>query len=263
MERRAVGNQVLDPELGADLIGAAERGEIVPAFQPQFDVLDHAVRAVELLARWQHPHRGPIPPLSFIPLAEETGAIDEIGLFMLERAGRYSREWDRAGYGVTVSVNVSALQLEDPAFTASVRRTVEQVDFDPERVTLELTESQPLHDVTAAARNLQELRDLGFGASIDDYGLGHSDITRLLELPVSELKLDRAVVLEAEHHGPQVVAKVVALAKERGLSVVAEGIETESQLQLAEALECDRVQGYLLSKPVSEPEMLALLDAGH
>lgn len=251
---------VSDPQLALELRGAPARGEIVPAFQPQFDLVNHAIHTVELLARWDHPQRGAIPPSTFIPIAEEHGSINELGMFMLERACGYSVHWHLAGHDVGVSVNVSALQLENPMFSVDVRHRVQEIGLDPSTVTLELTESRPLHDMDAAARQLQELRDLGFGASIDDYGQGYSDLSRLLELPVSELKLDRTVILEAEHHGPQVVARVVAMAKQKGLRVVAEGIETPAQLELAESLDCDLAQGYLLSKPVSEADITALLE---
>jgi len=257
-----MADQISGPELNGELIGASSRGEIVVVFQPQFDLADRSIRAVELLARWQHPRLGVLAPGDFIPLAEASGAIDGLGLFMLDRACRCSAAWNLAGHGIEVAVNVSPLQLESPEFFSRLRSNLELPGFEPTLVTLELTESHPLTDAHTTALRLQELRTMGFGVSIDDFGQGYSDMARLLELPVNELKLDRSIILDAELGGRQPMAELVATAKAKGLRVVAEGIETAAQLRLAGALGCDRAQGFLLSMPVSEEEITELLKRG-
>jgi EAL domain-containing protein (putative c-di-GMP-specific phosphodiesterase class I) len=254
---------VWDPELSAQMRGASHRGEIVPFFQPQVDVADGTVVAVELLARWEHPSRGFLSPKDFISLAEETGLIHEIGMFMLEEACRCATEWQGSGLSLGVAVNVSVQQLETSEFYDRLLGLLHELAFDPRLLTLEITESQPIQDFALVTHRLTELRRLGFDLSIDDFGSGYSTMQQLLDLPVSEVKIDRSLILDAYRHGPGVLASVMEVARERGLRVVAEGIETDPELRLAEDLGCDRVQGYLLSRPVPEAEMQRLLQRGH
>jgi len=254
---------VWDSELSAQMHGAAARGEIVPFFQPQVDVADGTVVAVELLARWEHPSRGILAPRDFISLAEGTGLIHEIGTFMLEEACRCAAAWQSEGLRLGVAVNVSAIQLSTREFYDRLLELLDELAFDPQLVTIEVTETQPIHDFALVAELLSDLRELGFALSIDDFGTGYSTMAQLLGLPVNEVKIDRSLMLDAHQHGTDVLASVMAVARQKGLRVVAEGIETDPELRLAEELGCERVQGYLLSRPVREAEILRLLEQGH
>lgn len=237
-----------------DLIGAVERNEIEAYFQPQIDVATGKITAVEALARWRHPTQGLIPPAEFIPVAERTGLIHEIGAFMLEEGCRHAARWRRDGHAVHVSVNVSALQLATPDVFDRLYALLGAYELPAGTLTIEITESEVIADITGVARRLERLRAIGLGVSLDDFGTGHSSLAQLRDLPITELKIDKSLIQEQSTNGA-LIAVAVALLQERGVRVVAEGVETEEQLELVRRIHCDRAQGYMFGKPLPVEEI--------
>jgi len=247
--------------VATELEGAVARGEITPAFQPQIDIPTRRIVAVEALARWTHPILGAVAPIDFIPVAEQLGLIDEIGNYMLDESCRCSSEWIAAGLSVEVAVNVSPAQLADVHFLDRIQSNLEQHQLSANRLTIEITESLPVADVPNVLVRLAELRDLGVGISVDDFGTGHASVQRLSSLPVSELKLDQSLVQDLSEP-PLFLTEAIAVARLDGLRVVAEGVETEEQFERARWLGCDRAQGYLFGRPATEADItLALVSA--
>lgn len=242
-----------------DLRGAVERGEIVAHYQPQIDVATGEIVAVESLSRWLHPELGMQSPLVFIPLAEEFGLIDDIGGFMLDDACRLATHLAARGVSIDVSVNVSAIQLARTSFFERIEALLDGCEFAPEGLTLEITESRLIANRPQVSERLSLLREHGVGVSIDDFGVGHSSVEQVLALPATELKIDRTIVQDDGATNGALLATIVHLAKDRGLRTVAEGIETEGQLERVRALGCDRAQGYLIGHPMPGDELDALL----
>jgi diguanylate cyclase (GGDEF)-like protein len=246
--------------LDTDLHGAVVRGEIVTNYQPQTDIETGRIVAVEALARWHHPTRGLVSPDRFIALAEENGTIGEIGEHVLLSACRDMVAWREAGHDIEVSVNASVVQLDSPGFAESVATMLETYGLPPEVVTIEVTESKVVTDMSTAQSELRAVGDLGVGIAIDDFGTGFSSLTQISNLPVTELKIDRSFVDQMLDGGEKIVAAVIGLGRGLGLRVVAEGVETQEQLDALTRLQCDRAQGYLISQPVPAEELLAVLD---
>jgi diguanylate cyclase (GGDEF)-like protein/PAS domain S-box-containing protein len=231
-----------------------ERGEIVPYFQPIVDLPSGHVLGYEVLARWLHPDRGLLPPGEFLPLAEETGLLVELGARMLRDSLAQLATWRAAGHSFArgfVSVNVGTRQLVDPTFYDLVAEVLAETGIDADSVWLEITETALLADVKAATVALRDLRNLGLHLSVDDFGTGYSSLTYLKRFPVEAIKVDRAFVsgLGIESEDTTIVDAVVRLGQALGLSVVAEGIETPLQLARLRDLGCDRGQGYLFGRP--------------
>jgi len=243
----------------SDLHGAVERGEIVPFFQPQIDLETRKTVAVEVLCRWFHPEHGLVPPAEFIPVAEANGAILEIGKFMLDEACRAAAEWHRDGMPLEVSVNVSPIQLAAPEFFDVLLDNLEQLGLPPQTLTIEITESLPISDLPIVVDRLASLRDMGLGVSIDDFGTGYSSIAQLQSLPATELKIDRSLVQDESDATQELMTAVVGVVRGRGIRIVAEGVETEAQLERVKQLGCHRAQGFLFSKPIAHDELQPLL----
>jgi EAL domain-containing protein (putative c-di-GMP-specific phosphodiesterase class I) len=224
-----VNTTQIDPQdrLVADLAGAVSRHEIVAYYQPQIDIESGNVVAVESLSRWMHPQLGMQSPLIFIPLAEEFGLIDELGDFMVSEACRLAVDFCEREMNIEVAVNVSALQLASPAFFTHLEQLISDLQLAPGSITLEITESRLIANRPQVAKRLGHLRDLGVGVSIDDFGVGYSQVEQVLALPASD----------------------------RGLRTVAEGVETEEQLQRVRDLNCDRAQGYLIGMPMPKAQL--------
>jgi diguanylate cyclase (GGDEF)-like protein len=249
--------------LETDLHGAAGRGELRVHFQPQFDLTTNKIVAAEALVRWQHPELGLLPPGEFIPLAEDSYLIAEVGAHVLAEACRTGASWRAAGHWIDIAVNLSAVQLGSTGFTAFVREVLERTRFPAAALTLEVTESQAMSESSVNDRNLHELRSLGVGISVDDFGTGYSSLAQLHRLPVTEVKIDRSFTTRLGDDGSSAfVAGIVGLGQGLGLCVVAEGVETADQLDALRAMGCERVQGYLLGEPVEAPALEELLRAG-
>lgn len=264
--RRGVNTKVStetddEDRLVRDLRGAVGRGEIIPHYQPQLDIATGRVVAVESLSRWLHPVLGMQSPLLFIPLAEEFGLIDEIGAYMVREALCCAMELQRLEFEVDVSVNVSAIQFARQDFFDDLDEALDRLDLRPGAITLEITESRLIANRLKVAARLRRLRDRGVGISIDDFGVGHSSVEQVLALPANELKIDRTVVQDETATQGVLLATIIRLVKERGLRTVAEGVETEAQLERVRELGCDRAQGYLIGWPMPQDEMIESLAA--
>lgn len=239
-------------ELERDMLGALAAGEYELHYQPQVCTKDGHVCGVEALIRWRHPERGLIPPMEFIPIAEETGVIEAIGNWVLEEACRQLARWRAQGFGnLRMAVNLSAHQLRSPTLLAQVRAAMDANGIGPDELELEVTESAAMEDPERAIGQLKALRDMGVGLAIDDFGTGYSSLAYLKLLPIDTLKLDRAFVrdIETDENDAAISAATLALARNLGLKVVAEGVETEAQRAFLTRHDCDLLQGYLFGKP--------------
>ena len=231
-----------------------ERGEIVPYFQPIVDLDSGRVLGYEVLARWLHPDRGLLPPNDFLPLAEETGLLIDLGAKILRDSLAQLAQWRASGHpfaNCAISVNVGTRQLVDPNFYDTVTAALAETGIDADSLWLEITETSLLADVKAATVALRELRSLGLHLSVDDFGTGYSSLTYLKRFPVEAIKIDRTFVsgLGIEQEDSTIVEAVIRLGQALGLTVVAEGIESPLQLSRLRELGCDRGQGYLFGRP--------------
>jgi len=243
---------------------ALERHELELHYQPQIAVDGRAIVSAEALLRWRHPERGLVPPCEFIPLAEESGLIVEIGEWVLHEACRQLQAWRRAGLPVVpVAVNLSAHQF-DERILGTVRRVLDDCGLEPGLLELELTESASMADADKSVALLARLKGMGIRIAIDDFGTGYSNLNYLKRFPVDRLKLDRSFVndLETDPDDLAIARAVIAMAHGLRLSVVAEGVETAGQLALLAGLGCDMVQGWLFSRAVPAAEFAQLLAAG-
>jgi diguanylate cyclase (GGDEF)-like protein/PAS domain S-box-containing protein len=251
-------------QLEEDLRTALDSDALFVAYQPLIDLATGRVKATEALLRWNHEDFGPVSPVEFIRIAEETGLIVRLGARVLELACVQTAAW-RAEYldlaTLQVAVNLSARQLSDPGLQATVQDVLLRSGLPADALWLEITESMLMDDPDGAIRVLQGLRELGVHLSIDDFGTGYSSLSYLRRFPVEELKIDRSfvVAMASDADDAAIVASVTALAHTLGLTVVAEGIETQAQLDSVRALGIDIAQGYLFSRPAVADDVLAAL----
>ncbi len=255
-ERRALEN---------DLRGAAERGELVLHYQPLVDLDTGHVVGAEALVRWQHPVRGMIPPIEFIPVAEQTGLVVSIGRWVLEEACREAARWQSAAGGrrPSVSVNLAALQIHHASIVAEVRDALAAAGLPAGALTLEITETAMLADTDAAVARLTELKTLGVTLAVDDFGTGYSSLSYLQRFPVDVLKIDKSFVdgVATDGHDPVLTRAIVALGAALGLRVVAEGVERAAQADVLRALGCGYGQGYHFARPLPAAAFAELLAA--
>ena len=247
--------------LEQDLRVALARRQFSVVYQPIFALPDPTIVFVESLARWVHPERGSVAPAVFIPIAESTGVVRDIGRFVLEQACFRASTWSgQDGHGPpVVSVNVSVSQLGDDELIADVTRALERSGLPPQRLALEITESMALDDPEATVAYLQRLRSLGVQLWIDDFGAGYSSLGHLHRLPVSVVKIDRVFSEQLGGPGETVVTSVVQLGRAMDFAVVAEGVESDEQLVALARLGVDAVQGYGMARPMSADELAARL----
>jgi predicted signal transduction protein with EAL and GGDEF domain len=240
--------------LESDLRRALDRDELVVFYQPIVSLKDEKISGFEALVRWQHPQRGLIPPADFIPIAEDTGLIIDIGQKVLREACRQMREWQCEGLvdtSVTMSVNLSNKQFTSLKLEQQVARILEQTDLDPNCLNLEVTETVVTENAESACVTLRQLRALGIHLSIDDFGTGYSSLSYLHRFPVNTLKIDRSFIsnMAAGNENSAIVRTIIALADNLGMAVVAEGIETEAQREELSASGCEFAQGFLFARP--------------
>ena len=263
MHERAVARLQIESALRR----AVERDELRAYYQPVVSLETGRLAGFEALIRWEHPERGIVAPAEFIPVAEETGLIHKIGRWILREACDQMARWIResgASDELSMSVNLSGRQLTEPDLVAMTVRILEETGLAPSRLRLEITESAVIQDPETAIERLSELRALGVGIGIDDFGTGYSSLSYLHRLPLTVLKIDRTFVwaMGPNARETKICHTIVTLAKDLGLTVVAEGIETEEQRQRLQNLHCEYGQGYLFAKPLPAQQATELVRSG-
>ena len=249
-------------QLSAALNKVLDRRELRLTFQPRLSLASRRITGVEALLRWTSEEYGEVPPAQFIPLAEESGMILEIGEWVLFEACRTLRRWRDAGHAsLTMAVNVSVLQLLRGDFTETVRRALADTGVPPTALELELTESVLMANAEQSAAKLQALREMGVSLAIDDFGTGYSSLAYLKRLPITTLKIDKTFItdLNRDPDDTAITTTVITMAHSLGLTVVAEGVETETQLRFLDHFRCDEIQGYWLSRPVDPDACLRFI----
>ncbi|WP_245856156.1 putative bifunctional diguanylate cyclase/phosphodiesterase [Paenibacillus rigui] len=239
--------------LAQELRGALDRGELMLHYQPQFSTESRHIRGFEALLRWHHPKLGFIPPDAFIPIAEQTGLIVPIGEWVLREACTTNRLLQEAGVEPFVMcVNISAVQLQAPFFAEHVLSILKETGHSPEQLELEITESKLIDSWETALHALNLLHTQRVRIALDDFGTGYSSLSYLRRLPIHLVKIDRSFVEDMLHSSKEkaLVESIILLARSVGIDVLAEGIETEAQLECLRRMCCDCVQGYLLGKPM-------------
>jgi EAL domain-containing protein (putative c-di-GMP-specific phosphodiesterase class I) len=239
-------------EIENQLHCASERGELQLYYQPQFQLPSRQLGGMEALLRWNHPKWGLVLPGRFIPVAEESGLIIPISLWVLQEACRQHQVWRRAGYPpVKIAVNISATQFMRSNLAEKVAQVLAAHEMEPCYLELELTEGVLMRDAQDTARQIAELRALGVRISIDDFGTGYSSLSYLQRLPIDDLKIDRCFLQDIDRNASMqpLVQAIVGLAHGLNLTATAEGVETEDELAVLQALGCDQVQGFLLGRP--------------
>jgi diguanylate cyclase (GGDEF)-like protein len=255
-------NKTMSIELA--MFEALQKGEFMLHYQPICNPHTHAVQAVESLMRWQRPS-GPVSPAEFIPLAEENGLINLLGGWALRTASMQLARWDEIGLHLSyIAINVSPIQFHHPSFTATVKKALEDSGVDPYRIVLEITEGALMKDPTRANALLAELKGLGVRLAVDDFGTGYSSLAYLKSFPLSTLKIDQSFVRDMvnSQNDRAIVTAVLSLALEMGLSVVAEGVETQEQCQFLRDKGCTYVQGWLISKALPPQELEQRVQSG-
>ncbi len=250
-------------KLENDLRHAIERNQLDLHYQPKIDLVSGKVNSVEALLRWRHPEIGMIPPDEFIPVAEETGLITSLGYWVLETACRQIRQWQDAGYDqLSVAVNLSAIQFRQNDLLERIHSTLEETGICAHQLELEITESTIMDDIDTAAFTMRSLHSSGIRIAIDDFGTGYSSLSHLKRFPINTVKVDRSFIrdITTDPDDAVIVGAIITMAHSMGLRVIAEGVETQQQLDFLRTLQCDEVQGFLFSPPVPQQEACALLD---
>jgi diguanylate cyclase (GGDEF)-like protein len=237
----------------SDLWAAVREDQIAPHFQPLVGLQDGRVRGYEILARWTHATRGPIPPDQFIPAAEASGAICDLTFNLLRKACKETAELDGA---LHLSLNVSPVQLEEPEFAQKLLKVLAEAGFDPSRLEIELTEAALVTDLAAAREVVEALQKKGVRVALDNFGTGHASLTQLRQLPFDMLKIDRSFIraMSADKEAAIMVRTIISMAKSLSLTVVAEGVETAEQARTLAGLGCDMAQGYYFGRAAAVAE---------
>jgi predicted signal transduction protein with EAL and GGDEF domain len=249
-------------ELHSALRSALELGQLHIVYQPVVDLASGEVASAEALIRWTHPTLGSVSPADFVPVAERHGLIADIGDWVLRTAGLEALDWNElSGRPVPVAVNVSPRQLTDPHFADRVTEILGAIRLSPPLLTLEITETALVHDDAVTRRNLDALAALGVRIALDDFGTGYSSLSHLRHLPISTIKIDRTFVdgLGIDRDDTAIVTGVIGMARGLTLETVAEGVETDAQVQALARLDCDYGQGYRYARPLPAADFVAML----
>lgn len=248
--------------LESNLRGALERSEFVVHYQPQVTIPDFHLVGMEALVRWRHPSLGMLYPSEFVPLAEDSGLILQLGEWVMRNACLQSKSWQDAGLTpMRLSVNFSARQFQQASFLTSVAEILKETNLDPRWLELEITESSIMKEPDQAIEKLHELKLMGIRVAIDDFGTGYSSLNYLKRFPIDTLKIDKTFVADVckDPHDTAIVRAIITLGHALDLTVIAEGVETQEQLKYLSSLGCDVVQGFLFSKSLSAPAFEELL----
>lgn len=247
-------------DLERSLRKALDQDEFFLVYQPQLDLRSGRIVGVESLLRWQHPTRGPVSPVQFIPVLEEMGLITAVGQWVLKQACWQAAQWSEQGLALRMGVNLSPRQFLDPNLFDSVQGAVQAAGAHPELIELEITESLAMQDLDHSIRLLERFRAEGYKIAIDDFGIGHSSLEYLLRFPLDVIKIDRAFIthITATRADRAIVRAVTSIGQTLGLQVIAEGVETQRQSDFVEALGVSEIQGYLIGKPMPPDELFAL-----
>ena len=248
-----------------DLRKAIEQNQLELYFQPKINPMTGVIVGAEVLLRWKHPHRGMISPVVFIPVAEESGFIIELGVWVLNRACEINRDWQNRGMpSVPLAINLSAANFRHPDLLPGIRKTLADLQLHPDFLVIELTEGVLMNDVEESIATLQALKDMGIYLSVDDFGTGYSSLNYLKRFPLDELKIDRSFVKDiiTDTNDAAITAAIIGLAQNLKLSVVAEGVETTEQADFLLRRGCNTMQGFLFAKPMPQKEFEDLLLAG-
>ena len=251
--------------LDAEMRHAIQRGEFVLHYQPKLDLRTGLITAVEALIRWRHPQRGLVSPLVFIPIAERTGFITEIGAWVLRTACAQAKQWLADGLAVRVAVNLSAVQLRSENFVQRLTAILAEEGIAARYLELEVTETAIMADLEGAVQQLHELRRIGAHIAIDDFGTGYSSLSYVKRFAADTLKIDGSFVADiaTDANDAALVAAIISMAHRLGLQAVAEGVETDEQLVQLRRLQCDSAQGYLFSPPVPAEDLISLLKSNN
>lgn len=248
--------------IATDLEFAIERREFTLHYQPLIDVKRGTIMGMEALLRWNHPQLGAVSPLEFIPIAEESDMIKRIGEWVLYAACQQNKEWQDQGIAyIRMAVNISALHFQDSCFLKLVKKVLQQTGLSPVFLEIEITENCLLSDISKSIEVMQELKKMGVRITIDDFGTGYSTFNYLKMLPIDALKIDRTFIrdLENDANGQLIVAAIINLVHDLGIQVIAEGVETKEASRLLVQKNCDGLQGYLFSKPVSTTDAMSFI----
>ena len=257
--RKEMKDEILKKlELEHELVEALENDEFFLVYQPQVELETSRIEGFEALIRWQSPLRGVVSPLEFIPVLEEMGLINEVGDWVLVESCKKINELKaKHGVGYYVSVNVSGHQMKDNRFVNRVKAVIEEYNIDPSLLELEITESVFIHDIESAIKRINDLKSLGVSIALDDFGTGYSSLSYLRLLPIDVLKIDKSFIWDLEKGDKErkIVGSIIDLVHEMDISVVAEGVETQYQLDYLDDEDCDHIQGYLISRPIGDVQL--------
>lgn len=242
--------------LQSDLLKAIENNEFVLHYQPQIDLKENRITGAEALIRWRHPRLGMVPPVKFIPLAESSGAIVQIGQWVIREACRQACTWYRQGMDISVAVNISPIQFKRGNLESVVKEALADSELPPRYLELEVTESVMMHDTENTLRTVCSLKEIGVQLSIDDFGTGYSSLAYLKRFAVDNLKIDQSFVrdISTDHDDAVIVKTIIQMARSLNLRTIAEGVENEQVLSVLEEHGCDAVQGYHFAKPMEAGE---------
>lgn len=244
----------------AELRRALKEGQFELHYQPQINLLTNEVVGLEALIRWNHPEKGFISPSEFIPLAEKTGLIIDIGDWVLSEACRQNKEWQDKGYKpITVSVNLSAKQFYQRNLVEKIHDILDETGLEPSYLELEITERMAMSNEEEILETLHALRRLGVLVSIDDFGTGYSSFKYLSVFPITKLKIDRMFLDEQKKENQAIVKSIIHMSHSLNMKVIAEGVETREQLDFLTSERCDEMQGYLFSRPLPPKQLTPFL----
>ncbi|GGG08281.1 EAL domain-containing protein [Paenibacillus abyssi] len=243
---------------------ALNNNEFELHYQPRINVRTGALSGLEALIRWRHPEQGLIPPTDFIPVAEESGMINPIGEWVLRTACAQNKSWQDAGYPpFSVAVNLSVRQFREQNLVQLISDVLRETGLEPQYLELEITENLSMHNMEYVLSILHEIRTLGVKISMDDFGTGYSSLSYLKKFPIDHLKIDQSFIRDIQHHKEDhsIVKAIISMAHSLGMIVVAEGVETDVQSSLLHEMDCDEIQGYLISKPLSADKIRHFLES--